>query len=305
MKKTRRKFLKISAGILAALLLISSKVMGWSFWNFGTRSKKKVLKVAAIPVEDQLKMMEKLKPMFLYLEKRIGYTIKPYLVGDYSAVIEALINKKVDIAVLGPFSYVSAHARDSAIVPFAVGVRADTHTTTYHSIIVVTDKWYKRGIKNLSSLKSHAKEITFAFVDPKSTSGYLIPKAALLEAGINPDKDFKKIVFSGGHDAVEFAIKHDQVDAGADADVTYNRLLKEGKISANENIIIWKSKPLPVSPWVYRDDLPQDLKKRIKEAFYSMPSKYAMSYGNAVKFVPAKHKDYIEIEKAAKRLGIL
>jgi len=305
MKKTRRKFLKISAGILAALLLISSKVMGWSFWNFGTRSKKKVLKVAAIPVEDQLKMMEKLKPMFLYLEKRIGYTIKPYLVGDYSAVIEALINKKVDIAVLGPFSYVSAHARDSAIVPFAVGVRADTHTTTYHSIIVVTDKWYKRGIKNLSSLKSHAKEITFAFVDPKSTSGYLIPKAALLEAGINPDKDFKKIVFSGGHDAVEFAIKHDQVDAGADADVTYNRLLKEGKISANENIVIWKSKPLPVSPWVYRDDLPQDLKKKIKEAFYSMPSKYAMSYGNAVKFVPAKHKDYIEIEKAAKRLGIL
>jgi len=305
MKKTRRKFLKISAGILTGLFFSNSKVMGWSFWNFGTRTKKKVLKVAAIPVEDQLKMMEKLKPMFLYLEKRIGYTIKPYLVGDYSAVIEALLNKKVDIAVLGPFSYVSAHARDSAIVPFAVGVRADTHTTTYHSIIVVTDKWYKRGIKNLSSLKSHAKEITFAFVDPKSTSGYLIPKAALLEAGINPDKDFKKIVFSGGHDAVEFAIKHDQVDAGADADVTYNRLLKEGKISANENIIIWKSKPLPVSPWVYRDDLPQDLKKRIKEAFYSMPSKYAMSYGNAVKFVPAKHKDYIEIEKAAKRLGIL
>ncbi len=305
MKKTRRKFLKISAGILAALLLISSKVMGWSFWNFGTRSKKKVLKVAAIPVEDQLKMMEKLKPMFLYLEKRIGYTIKPYLVGDYSAVIEALLNKKVDIAVLGPFSYVSAHARDSAIVPFAVGVRADTHTTTYHSIIVVTDKWYKRGIKNLSSLKSHAKEITFAFVDPKSTSGYLIPKAALLEAGINPDKDFKKIVFSGGHDAVEFAIKHDQVDAGADADDCYNMLVKEGRISTNENIIIWKSKPLPESPWVYRDDLPEDLKKKIKEAFYTMPPKYAMSDVSVVKFVPAKHEDYIEIEKAAKRLGIL
>jgi len=305
MKRSRREFLKISAGIFAGLFFTSSKVMGWSFWKFGSHGKKNVIKIATIPVEDQLKMMEKLKPMFSYIEKKTGYTVKPYMVGDYTAVIEALINKKVDVALLGPFSYVSAHARDSAIVPFAVGVRADTHTTTYHSVIVVSNELYKRRIENLSSLKSHAKEITFAFVDPKSTSGYLIPKAALLETGINSDKDFKKIVFSGGHDAVEFAIKHDQVDAGADADVTYNRLLKEGKISVNENIIIWKSKPLPVSPWVYRDDLPQDLKKKIKEAFYSMPSKYAISYGNAVKFVPAKHKDYIEIEKAAKRLGIL
>jgi len=305
MKKSRREFLKICGVVLGGTFLINRIARGWNFWNLAGLDKEKLIKIAIIPAEDQLKMMEKLKPMFSYIEKKTGYTVKPYVVGDYTAVIEALINKKVDVALLGPFSYVSAHARDSAIVPFAVGVRADTHTTTYHSVIVVTDKWYRRGIKNLSSLKSHAKEITFAFVDPKSTSGYLIPKAALLEAGINPDKDFKKIVFSGGHDAVEFAIKHDQVDAGADADVTYNRLLNEGKISANENIVIWESKPLPGSPWVYRDDLSQDLKKKIKEAFYSMPSKYAMSYGNAVKFVPAKHKDYIEIEKAAKRLGIL
>jgi len=250
-------------------------------------------------------MLEKLKPMLAYLEKKTGYRIKPYLVGDYTAVIEALINKKVDVALLGPFSYVSAHARDSKIVPFAVGVKSDTHKSTYHSIIVVNNKLYNQGVKDLASLKINASKITFAFVDPKSTSGYLIPMAALLEAGINPNKDFKKVVFSGGHDAVEFAIKNNQVDAGADVDVTFDRLEREGKISSNENRIIWQSKPLPGSPWVYRDDLPTDIKRKIKEAFYTMPSKYALSYGKAAKFIPATDKDYIEIEKAAKRLNVL
>ena len=200
MKKSRREFLEISGGVLAGILftiiLTNSVARGWDFWNLVGRGKKKVVKIAIIPAEDQVEMLEKLKSMFSYIAKKTSYTVKPYVVGDYTAVIEALINKKVDIALLGPFSYVSAHARNSAIVPFAVGVRADTHKTTYHSIIVVNDKLYNKGIRNLTSLKAHAKEITFAFVDPKSTSGYLIPKAALLEAGINPDEDFKKIVFS-------------------------------------------------------------------------------------------------------------
>ncbi len=301
MEKGRRNFLKVSGSALAGLLLGTNKLMAWSWGH----KEKNILRIAVIPAEDQLEMLEKLKPMFSYIEKRTGCTVKPYIVGDYTAVIEALLNRKVDIALLGPFSYVSAHARDPKIVPFAVGVRADTHSTTYHSIIVVNKELYKKGVRDLNGLKLHAREIIFAFVDPKSTSGYLIPKAALLEAGINPEKDFKKIIFAGGHDAVEFAIKNDEVDAGADADVTYNRLLNEGKISNDKNIIIWKSKPLPGSPWVYRDDLPESLKKKIREAFYSMPSKYALTYGKAVKFVPAKPEDYTEIEKAARRLNLI
>ena len=120
------------------------------------------------------------------------------MVGDYTAVIEALINKKVDVALLGPFSYVSAHARDSAIVPFAVGVRVDTHTTTYHSVIVVSNELYKRRIENLSSLKSHAKEITFAFwilSPPQDTS---FPKPPCWRQGSIQIKTLKKLCSLAG-----------------------------------------------------------------------------------------------------------
>jgi len=300
--KTSQKLLTIC--IIVGLVLICS----WIAWmpKSGSRnSNERIIRIAVIPAEDQLAMLEKMKPMFQYIEEKTGCKVKPYIVGDYTAVIEALLNKKVDVALLGPFSYVSAHARDPNIVPFAVGVRADTGKTTYHSIIVVSKRAYEMGVKDLESLKKFAKNLTFAFVDPKSTSGYLIPKAALLKIGIDPEKDFKKVVFAGGHDAVEFAIKANQVDAGADADVTYNRLLREGKISDKENIIIWKSPPLPGSPWVYRNDLPEDIKEKIREAFYTMPSEYAQTYGKAIKFVPAKHEDYVAIEEAAKRLGLL
>jgi len=299
--------MKVSPKLLAIFAIMVGIILAGSWFAITWKQKedKKVIRIAVIPTEDQLEMLEKMKPMFSYIENKTGYKVKPCVVGDYTAVIEALINKKVDVALLGPFSYVSAHARDPNIVPFAVGVRADTGKTTYHSIIVVSRKTYEKGVHDLESLKEHANEITFAFVDPKSTSGYLIPKAALLKVGIDPDKDFKKVIFAGGHDAVEFAIKNNQVDAGADADVTYNRLLREGKISNKENIIIWKSQPLPGSPWVYRNDLPEDLKRKIREAFYTMPPKYALSYGKATKFVPATHEDYKEIEEAAKRLGLL
>ncbi|ADG12977.1 phosphate/phosphite/phosphonate ABC transporter substrate-binding protein [Methanocaldococcus infernus] len=299
-----KKVLNIS--ILIGILFIT--IFAGCIGNTTSTEKEKVIRVVMIPDEDPTKMLEDMEPLFNKLEKATGYKFKVNLVPDYTAAVEALLNKQADMAYLGPFTYVSAHYRDPNIVPFVMEVSAKTGKPTYHSIIVVNKETYDMGVKDLKTLKEHAKEITFAFVDPKSTSGYLIPYYALLKAGINPEKDFKKIIFAGGHDAVELAIKEGRVNAGADNDRTYPVMIEKGLISNETNIIIWKSDPIPGYPWVYRiDTIPKDVREKIKNTFLSMSKEEALkiSGGKVIGYVEASPKDYQIIEDAAKALGKL
>ncbi|MDK2988376.1 MAG: phosphonate transport system substrate-binding protein [Methanothermococcus sp.] len=274
----------------------------------GLADENKVIKIVMIPDEDPTKMLEDMKPLLNRLEEKTGYKYEVNLVPDYTAAVEALLNKKADVAYLGPFTYVSAHAKDPNIVPFAKEISAKTGKATYKSIIVVNKETYDKGVKDINSLKEHASEITFAFVDPKSTSGYLIPSGALIKAGIDPEKDFKKMIFAGGHDAVELAIQEGTVNAGADNDKTYTVMTNDGTISKDKNIVIWESDPIPGYPWVYRaDTLPEDLRNKIKEAFLTTSKEDALkiSGGKIIGYVEATPDDYKIIEESAKALGKL
>ena len=82
----------------------------------------------------------------------------------------------------------------------------------YRSMIAVPKN---SPIHSMQDLKAHAKDIVFSFSDPASTSGNLYPRVGLLSMGINPEKDFKKVVFSGTHPATVLTVAAGKVDAGA------------------------------------------------------------------------------------------
>jgi phosphonate transport system substrate-binding protein len=261
-------------------------------------AEMKVLKMGLIPAEDQEEMMKRFGSTIAYLEKKLGIKVEPFMATDYSGVIEAMRSKKVDVAFLGPFSYVLA-ADVANAEAFAVGVRSNGKST-YQSIIVAHKD---SGIKTLNDLRGK----DFVFVDPASTSGNLFPRVMLKKAGIDPEKDFKSVTYAGGHDAVELAIKNKKVPAGADNDITYEKMVKEGLISPEENIIIAKSDPIPGSPIVWRKDLPEDLKQKIKQAFLNMHNEdpQAVSgYGEIIRYDEARDSDYNIIRETAKILNL-
>jgi len=205
---------------------------------------KETLKIGLIPTEDQLEMLKKFEPAKAYLERELDMPAETFMATDYTAVIEAMRAKKIDVAYFGPFSYVLATERANAEAIVTGGT--DTgDVATYHSCIV-THK--DSGLKNIDDLKEHANEVTFAFVDPASTSGNLIPRGYLLSIGIDPDTDLKECMFAGGHDAVGLSVKSQKVDAGAMYDIGYNRLIDSGAITPEEVIVIWESDPIPKSP---------------------------------------------------------
>jgi len=259
----------------------------------------KVLRVGAIPAEDAQKTREAYKTLASYLEKKTGLKVELFVATDYSGVVEAMRSGKLDIAYFGPFSYVLAADKANAEA-FAVENRKGSGTS-YKSIIVANPE---AGINSLEDLKGH----TFAFVDPASTSGNLIPRSVLKAKGINPEQEFKSVIYAGGHDAAELAVKNRKVEAAADDDITYNNMKAKGLLSDKDVKIIWTSDPIPGSPWAWRKDLPTDLKAKIKAAFLNMAkedtSALTTAGGGVESYDESNDANYNVIRETAKILNL-
>ena len=101
--------------------------------------------------------------------KQTGMKIEAFVGSDYNGTVEALRNGHVDVALLGPFSYILATTQ-APVEAFAVTVIAKTMQPSYKSIIITKKD---SPITSIQTLKGH----TYAFVDPGSTSGYMVPSA--------------------------------------------------------------------------------------------------------------------------------
>ena len=255
-----------------------------------------VLTVGLIPSEDSRAMIANSQAMMDMLSKSLGMPVKPFVAADYNGVIEALRSKRLDVAYLGPFSYVMG-TTVAPIEAFAVAETKKAGRTYYHSLIVARKD---SGIKSVPDLKGK----TFAFVDPSSTSGHLFPKAGLIKMGFNPDKDFGRVIFSGSHDSNAVAVQNGKVDAVAIADRILDAAIAKGLAKREDLVVVWKSDPIPESPTVWRKDLDADLKKRVQAAFLDVKDIPWSDQGMLNGFHPTNDKAYDIIRETAKILNL-
>jgi phosphonate transport system substrate-binding protein len=276
---------------------ISMLALSLSFLAAGTAfAQQKELTVGLIPSEDSRAMIAQSKAMMDKLSQALGMPVKPFVAADYNGVIEALRSKRLDVAYLGPFSYVLG-TTVADIEAFAVAETKKAGRTSYQSYII-THK--DSGIKTVADLKGK----NFAFVDPSSTSGHLFPKAGLIKAGFNPDRDFGRIIFSGSHDSSAIAVQNKKIDAAAVADRILEAAFTKGIAKREDIVIVWKSDAIPESPTVWRKDLPEDLKKRIQAAFLEVKDIPWSDQGVLNGFVPTNDAAYNVIRDTAKSLNL-
>ncbi|HKU99882.1 MAG TPA: phosphonate ABC transporter substrate-binding protein [Vineibacter sp.] len=254
------------------------------------------LTVGLIPSEDSRAMIANSQTMMDQLAKALGMTVRPFVAADYNGVIEALRSKRLDVAYLGPFSYVLG-TTVAPIEAFAVAETKKAGRTFYHSLIVAHKE---SGIRSVADLKGK----TFAFVDPSSTSGHLFPKAGLMKAGFDPEKDFGRVIFSGSHDSNAVAVQNRKVDAVAIADRILDAAIAKGLAKREDLVVVWKSEPIPESPTVWRKDLDADLKKRIQAAFLEVKNVPWSDQGELNGFHPTNDAAYDVIRDAAKLLNL-
>ncbi|KRC12614.1 MULTISPECIES: phosphonate ABC transporter substrate-binding protein [unclassified Acidovorax] len=286
MKFTRRSLLASTSMLLAPPLL-----------GLGASAQTpNVLNVGLIPSEDSRAMIANSQAMMDMLSKSLGMPVKPFVAADYNGVIEALRSKRLDVAYLGPFSYVMG-TTVAPIEAFAVAETKKAGRAFYHALIVAHKD---SGIKTVADLKGK----TFAFVDPTSTSGHLFPKAGLMKEGFNTDKDFGRVIFSGSHDSNAVAVQNKKIEAVAIADRILDAAIAKGLAKREDLVVVWKSDPIPESPTVWRKDLDPALKKRVQAAFLDVKDIPWSDQGMLNGFHPTNDKAYDIIRETAKVLNL-
>lgn len=260
-------------------------------------SEKSEIIMGLIPAENNQEIAQKFEPMRAYIEKKLGRSVKVFQATDYAGVIEAMKKNRVDVAWFGPLSYVLAE-QEAGAEAFAVGVR-ENGKSTYRSLFVVPGD---SSVKSLQELKGK----NVAFVDPASTSGALMPSYMIKKAtGKMPQDFFGKLTYAGSHDAAELAVKNKTVDAGADNDITYPKMLAQGLISKESNRVLVYSDPLPGSPLTYRKSLDDGTKKKIKEAILTANKEIKVTgYGDIIRYDEATPANYQKIRDMVKELGL-
>jgi phosphonate transport system substrate-binding protein len=218
-----------------------------------------------------------------YLEKQLHMPVEVVAVQGYAPTIEAMRADKVDIAGFGPLAYIIA-AKNAGAEAIAAYGSPDGSLGGYRSVIAVPKN---SPIHSVEDLKAHAKDLVFAFSDPASASGNLYPRVGLLSMGINPERDFKKVIFAGSHPATIMTVKSGKVDVGAFGQNFTKRLIEKHQMAADDIRVIWTSDLIPNSCYAVRKGLPEQLKKDIQAAIIAIPTRDPELWEN----LSSLHKD--------------
>lgn len=297
MFQTDRSANAIARGKKRRLIIRGVCIAGMFALACGTGSVRAagVLNVGLVPAEDPRLVVSDNQELLDHLHNALQLEIKPFVATDYNGVIEALRAKKLDIALLGPFSYVLA-VSVADVEAFAVP-ETQKQGATYRAVIIA------RKDRNIASLKDLEGK-TFAYVDPSSTSGHLFPKAGLIKAGYDPDRLFSRVIFSGGHDASVLAVQNGKVDAAAIADVLVEMAFKKGMLKPEDVGIIWTSDPIPGAPFVYRRDLPEDIKAKVRNALSEIHDMPWGQHSVIKRWLPTNDAAYDVVRETAKVLNL-
>lgn len=221
------------------------------------------VRIGLIPTEGGADIKVRFEPLMQHLEKELGVKVEAFSASDYAGIITAMTHKHIEFAYFGPKSYVEAAARAGAE---ALALELDKDGAKGYQGILITGK--KSGITTIEQATDKTK--TFAFTDPNSTSGCLVPSVLFYrDLKTPPETLFKEVSFSGSHGASILAVKNNKVDVAATNDIDLNRMIEKGSASKDDFNIIWTSELIPGSPMAGRKDLPRDLKEAFTKALLS------------------------------------
>ena len=226
--------------------------------------KIEVLNIAIIPWQSSGKHEAKIEILADYLQSALKVPVNIEITKDYDTSVDLLVEGKVQMAYLGPFTYVKAKERNPQLEPIVAHIEKSTGRPWYSSTIVVkTDS----GINKVEDLKNKR----FGFVSQSSTSGYLVPSGQFKKIGLVAERDFAAINYAGSHDKNVDALAAGKIDAIAIDKATLLRARDSGLIPPEGYKVIWESDPIPNSPIVISSMLSSQFQLTLKKALINAP----------------------------------
>jgi phosphonate transport system substrate-binding protein len=259
-----------------------------------------ILRVSAIPDENPNELLRIYRPFAEYLASELGIKVQFTPVVDYAATVEGLAAKKLDLVWYGGFTSVQAVRRTNGTAKRLVLRQEDAE---FKSVFIARPA---SSIKSLADLKGK----TFAFGSVSSTSGSLMPRFFLLQAGMHPERDMKQVAYSGAHDATALWVESGKVDAGALNFLVWDKLVQTKKVDLDKVNVLWTTPPYVDYVWTARGDLDQGIQDKITAAFLKLDYKNAahrtlLDLHRTKKYIRAHDADWKSVEDAAISAGLL
>ena len=230
------------------------------------------------------------------IEEALGVPVKIFTPADYDGVIQGLLGGTIDYAWLGASAYAKVYLTDPEAVELKLTKQNLDGSTGYYSI------GFARKDTGIASMDDAAGKI-FAFADPNSTSGYLVPGAELTAKYGKLEEYFAEVKMSGGHEQTIVGVANGDFDAGVSwADGlgnwedgynsgAFRKAADAGLVDMSNLVEIWRSALIPEGPLVVRKALPQDVKDKVYAMMDTMwetdpECAYNVAAGEAMDFVP-------------------
>jgi phosphonate transport system substrate-binding protein len=292
--------IRLLVGAFGMVLMLAGSAMA------ADPSWPKELTFALLSTESAPEVGRRWTPVLEQLGKDLGLPIKQVAATDYRGSIEALKFNKAQIGQLGPKGYVEASTNNYANVVPVVQLQHTNGSLGYRSCLIV------HADSDLFSPEDIGGK-TFAFNDPNSTSGYLVPMTFfLMEMAIDPQAYFPKLTFSGSHEASIVAVANKKVEVASTNLPDIQQMTREGKIPRGALRVIWVSKLIPNDPIVVRADLPESLRQAIQHSLTGMKASHPEAFtaggawiGGFVKVDDAAYQIIRDLNETAKRLAAL
>lgn len=244
------------------------------------------------------------------VETALGVPVKLFTPADYDGVIQGLLGGTIDYAGLGASAYAKIYLTDPEAVDVTLTTQNVDGSTGYYSI------GFARADSGIKSMDD-AKGKVFAFADPNSTSGYLVPGAELTAKYGPLEQYFSEVKMSGGHEQTIVGVANGDFDAGVSwadglgnwedgyTNGAFRKAAEAGLVDMSAITEIWRSKLIPNGPYVVRRSLPQDVKDKVNALVDTMwqtdpECAYAVAAGEAKDFVPVTHEDFLGVIEARK-----
>lgn len=265
----------------------------------------RILFIGGIPDQAPATLARAFEGFARQLGAKTGVEVRYAPAQDYAAIVTAFQRGEVHLVWFGGLTGVQARAR----VPGARAVAQRPIDAEFHSVFVAGRDRPAAGLADL-------RGVTFTFGSESSTSGHLMPRHFLLEAGIDPDRDFKgKPNFSGSHDKTWKLVETGAFQAGALNEAVWDKAVKDGKVDLSQIREVSRTPAYFDYNWTVHPEIdavfgPGTTDKLTGALLAMRPvdgpeAREALELFATDRFVPTTDANYAAIQQVAERLGIL
>lgn len=287
---------KITSGIM--LLVVSLGMVSCDSDEGLQQREINAIRVGILPDQSSERAVSKYQGIFDRLRAETGLAVEIVLPRSYGELTDLFSRRQVDIAYFGGVTFLRAR-RESGAIPLVMR-DVDMNFTSYFLVRTGEDA------KKISDLRGRR----LSFGSKLSTSGHLMPRQFMLEAGIVAEQFFGEVLYSGAHDMTAIWVRDGQADIGVVNSDVADKMYLDGSLTGEQVRILKSTPPYPNYVWAVQPYVSEDLRIAIRDLFTGLSSsneqdREILAAAGTAGFVPASMEDFDSLQKVADQLGVL